>query len=313
MLHFGWTWEDDFLATKLLGIHIADEIVPGRMTTQLRVKLERGLQQLRINPRSLIGRATAINNLILSSLWFAIALWVGSDEDLWAFEKEITRFLWFGQGRGKWYCVAKFIIYLLKQEGGLGVLSIQQQRRALVGKFILWAMRPRLHPLQCILWASIQWLSLKKWGLEGYSWVFLPCHMLLAKGSNIWMSLCKLWNCIKKSITPATLTNHQEIQRVPIWTPHTRHISRIGLSCRTSVQQWLLHEGISKSRHVTSTDGDILHWQHRAVSDMLAAWQRSYTKLVSNLSPISLSDKPDAKRQLVFVASLPLYDDCSVW
>lgn len=82
MLHFGWTWEDDFLATKLLGIHIADEIVPGRMTTQLRVKLERGLQQLRINPRSLIGRATAINNLILSSLWFAIALWVGSDEDL---------------------------------------------------------------------------------------------------------------------------------------------------------------------------------------------------------------------------------------
>lgn len=74
LLDYGWIWEDKFSASKLLGIHIAEEIVLGLMTKQLRIKLERGLQRLRLNPASLIGRATTINNLILSSLWFTIVL-----------------------------------------------------------------------------------------------------------------------------------------------------------------------------------------------------------------------------------------------
>lgn len=49
-----------------------------------------------INPTSLIGRVTAINNLKLSLVWVAIALLVGSDSDLKGYEKEITKFLWSG-------------------------------------------------------------------------------------------------------------------------------------------------------------------------------------------------------------------------
>lgn len=123
LVTFGWTWEVDVSTTiKLLGIHIADEIVPGLMTKQLKIKLERGLQWLHINPTSLIERVTAINNLILSCLWFAIALWVGTNSILKAYKKEITRFLWSGQGQRKRHCVAELILYLLRQEGGLGVL-----------------------------------------------------------------------------------------------------------------------------------------------------------------------------------------------
>lgn len=75
---------------------------------------------------SLIGRVTTINNLILSSSWFAMALWVGSDVELKAYEKVITHFLWLGQGRRKRHRVAEYIIHLLHKDGGLGVLSIQQ-------------------------------------------------------------------------------------------------------------------------------------------------------------------------------------------
>lgn len=32
LLDYGWTWEDSMTATKLLGIHIAKEIVPNLMT-----------------------------------------------------------------------------------------------------------------------------------------------------------------------------------------------------------------------------------------------------------------------------------------
>lgn len=43
LLEYGWSWEDDINATKLLGIHIVDEIVPMLMIEQLRVELELGL------------------------------------------------------------------------------------------------------------------------------------------------------------------------------------------------------------------------------------------------------------------------------
>lgn len=31
LLELGWTWDNEMTATKLLGIHIANEIVPGLM------------------------------------------------------------------------------------------------------------------------------------------------------------------------------------------------------------------------------------------------------------------------------------------
>lgn len=117
-MEFGQTWDDDTLTTNLLGIHIANEIVPGLMTEHLRVKLKRGLQRLRINPTSLIGWVIAINNLVLSSIWFAIALWVGSDSKLKGHEKEITKFLRSKQGRRKHHRGEKFILqFLVKVDG----------------------------------------------------------------------------------------------------------------------------------------------------------------------------------------------------
>lgn len=100
--------------SKLIRIHIADKIILGLMTEQLRVKLERGLYRLRINPMSLIGRVTTINNLALGSIFYAIALWVGLDVELKGYEKEITRFLWLGQGCRKWHRVVEFILFLLR-------------------------------------------------------------------------------------------------------------------------------------------------------------------------------------------------------
>lgn len=46
LLKLGWIWEDKITTMKLLGIHIVDEIVPGLMTKQLSVRLERGFLTL---------------------------------------------------------------------------------------------------------------------------------------------------------------------------------------------------------------------------------------------------------------------------
>lgn len=43
LMEHGWIWDDNLLRTRLLGIHISDEIVPGLMVEHLRVKLENGL------------------------------------------------------------------------------------------------------------------------------------------------------------------------------------------------------------------------------------------------------------------------------
>lgn len=256
---------------------------------------------------SLIGRVTTINNLALGSIFYAIALWVGLDVELKGYEKEITRFLWLGQGCRKWHRVVEFILFLLRQKGGLKVLSIQQLQCALVGKFILWALRPGTHPLQIILRASIQRLSIKRWGLVDYSWDLIPCNTLLTKCSNIWLNICSSWNCIKKNINPAA-PNLPKLQCILVWTPHVGHRILTRLSYRTPVQQHLLHEGISAFCHILVVDGHILDWEHRAVQDLAPAWQRSYSKLVSNLVPIQLPTVPSPKTQMVFVASVSMHE-----
>lgn len=169
-----------------------------------------------INPTSLIGRITTINNLLLNSLWFSIALWVGSDSELKAYEKEIIRFLWSRQGWRKRHRVVRAVLYLLRQEGHLGVLSIQQQWRALVGNFLLLAMHLGSHPLQIILRSLIQQLYFKRWGLPDYSWALISCQTLPTQCSNIWLNICKAWNHIKKNIVAAAPTNQVELQRIPI-------------------------------------------------------------------------------------------------
>lgn len=283
------------------------------MAEQIRVKLERGLLRLRSNPTSLIGRATAINNLLLNSLWFAIVLWVGSDAELRSYEEEITCFLWSGQGRRKRHRVSEYILFLLRQMGGLGVLSLQHQRRALAGKLVLWAMKPGVHPLQMILRTYINQLSFKRWGLHDYSWALIPCNTLPAASLNIWLNICKSWNVIKKNIVSAAPSNNHELQRIPIWTPHVGHRIKTWLSCRTPVQQRLLQEGISSFRHVTSVDGHILEWDNRAVQELPNTWQRCYTKITSTLHPIQLPETPSNKTLKVFVAPMPLHEGCGIW
>lgn len=79
------------------------------------------------------------------------------------------------------------------------------------------------------------------------------------------------------------------------------------------MQQTLLQEGISIFRHVTTIDGSILDWQYRAVQELSPTWQRSYTKLILNLTLITLPNTPLPKKQFMFIASLPLQEDCSIW
>lgn len=190
LLDLGWTWEDELTATKPFGIHMGHNIVPGLMVEQLRTCLEHGLQHVGMNPLSLIGRVTAINTLITSSLWFAITLWAGSLEDLPCFEKEIIRFLWSGQGRHKCHRFVEAILYLPRSAGSLGIISIQQQMHALTGKCILWSLIPKVHPLRQILEGLIE-LALKRWGMLDFSWVFVPCNTLPTSSPNIWLNICR--------------------------------------------------------------------------------------------------------------------------
>lgn len=91
------------------------------------------------------------------------------------------------------------------------------------------------------------------------------------------------------------------------------HCRRTELSCRTAVQQHLLQEGILTFRHVTSVDGHLLNWDDRAVIDLAPAWQRCYSKMISTLQPVQIQLPITAKKQQVFVASIPLVEGSAVW
>lgn len=150
-LGLGWTWETQSSASKLLGIHMAQAISEELMTDFVTSRLQQDLSRWRKRPTSLMGRVTIVNHLILSKLWYTLTVWTGSMWTLENLQRAVVQFIW--QGQNPWGRSRVNLETLIKpkSDGGLGLISIPHQVRALAGGFITWALLEGAHPLRCIL------------------------------------------------------------------------------------------------------------------------------------------------------------------
>jgi hypothetical protein len=152
-LNLNWTWELDHNATKLLGIPVAQQVSVKRMTELLEDKLEVNLKNSKKNPASLIARVTIVIHLIDASLWFLLTLWPGDMKTLEQMQNKVTKFVWAAKKSKARHRISFSTICRPKREGGLGLISIPAQTRALSGRFIIWALQEteENHPLRMLI------------------------------------------------------------------------------------------------------------------------------------------------------------------
>lgn len=116
-----------------------------------------------------MARVLTINHLLMGSLWYLLTLWCGSDRDLHVHKMALIDFLWAGQDSSARHRINFRTLALNKKEGGVGLISFEQQVVALSARFIFFALYAGQHPLQLLLQSRIRLLSMHKWG-----WMITP-------------------------------------------------------------------------------------------------------------------------------------------
>lgn len=117
------------------------------MIRQLSKSPKNQFTKARGNTTLLAARVTLINHVFEGALWYILTLGAGHKE-LEQLEKMIADFLWAGNMEAARHRVKWNTIIFPRSQGGLGIVSVQEQVWALVGKIILWVISPRDHPLQ---------------------------------------------------------------------------------------------------------------------------------------------------------------------
>jgi hypothetical protein len=208
----GWTWEFNAGATKMLGIPMAQSVSEVDVFSELNRRLEERLAKGRYKFTSLIGRVVIANHLILSSLWYLLTLWSGNPKELEQMQAQILRFVWGGEDKQTRNRVDKATIFRSKAEGGLGLISIVSQTRALSGRIVMWALHMNRPPnlLRDLLQLYIRDLSERRWGKKDLTWAFTPCRAQTAYGSPVWHAIAASWSISKESLIQVQSASHKE-------------------------------------------------------------------------------------------------------
>lgn len=276
-----WKWEETANASPHLGFPVAGEFLVDLIEAQVLARIKARLVKLQGKFLSLAARITVANGLILSSLWYLITLWPGDLEFFNLIQKRLAAFVWAGRPR-----VDRNTICQSKARGGLGMLSIIEQYRAMAGKLMVWILGPGTHPLRTILRAHIQELSKRKWGVEDMSWVVTMGGSPLSFGSPSWQNLCKAWSALKPQLRCAPPRNREEWNALPLWRPHVHHLSTAKVKYVTQAQTRLREAGLTSLGDITDPDGQFKQWNTLPVDLMDAAGRRAYNALTANIRPL---------------------------
>lgn len=100
---------------------------------------------------SLAGRAVICNQVQLSTLWFFIKVWGGSNKILKKIRGAIRNYLWSGKEQLTRTIVSWRECCLKKKYGGLGLVDLHAAKTSLLCKWIVRTMEPGESNLQLML------------------------------------------------------------------------------------------------------------------------------------------------------------------
>lgn len=115
----------------MLGVPVAQSIATERLETILTGRIEQRVEKLKAHLLGLAARVTIANGLILGCVWYLQFLWAGKTF-LTRIQPMVDNFVWTGRSQ-----VARTVVSMLRKHGGLGLINIADQHRALGGNLMV--------------------------------------------------------------------------------------------------------------------------------------------------------------------------------
>lgn len=283
-----WKWENDNEASKLLGIPTAQTLSVPRIEATIITKLEGRIAKVDERHMTLAARIVIANSLLLGCIWFMLTVWAGKPEFLKRIQRTVERFVWKGRSR-----IRGSITALPKADGGLNIIGVEAQYKALTGKFMLWILMSGPHPLRSILRAHIEGVSWRRWGTRDLSWIVSRCGKVRMAGSAPWQAICKGWDGMKRWLNPSKPANEEECRHLPLWRPQINHLQPTLARCGTAKQKALRECGLHIMADVLNQDGSFISWEVMQRRGAVQACELPFRNLIQNLKARPEVSPPD--------------------
>lgn len=220
-----------------------------------------------------------------------LTVWAGKPEFLKKIQRLVDRFVWKGRPRVRGSTTA-----LPKENGGLNLLRVESQFKALTGKFLLWIMMNGKHPLRDILREHIESVSWRRWGTRDLAWIVSKCGRVHMTGSAPWQAICKGWNGMKRWLNPLSPANEEEWRNLPLWRPQINHIQPALARCGTAKQKALRECGLHRMEDVLEPNGTFISWEVMQRRGADRACETPFRNLIRNLKAHPEVSPPELRK-----------------
>lgn len=188
-----------------------------------------------------------------------------------------------------------------RSRGGLGLISIPAQARALAGLFVLWATQEGEQPLRQLLQVRIHALSADRWNTHNYAWIVNQCNTIPHQGSAVWTNICLAWNSLKRSIKPRLPDCPESWNDIPLWQPHVIHRSLALPRISGNSLGKFADARLNSMKDMFHQDGSIKSWHGEVERDLPGYCRRLFEKLAANLQPTCLLNPDRRKLKSLFL------------
>ena len=211
-------WAIEKQLSKLLGTPFGLNLDVQNIDEFLAEKIRKKLAYWSTVHLSLAGRATIVNSVHLSTLWYFFHIWGGSLKSVRDIRAQLRDFLWLGtthrsRSRVRWTdcCTPRNV-------GGLNLVDPVEALHAMMAKWIFKAMSPGTTALQILL--RYRMLLVRPQGRG--NWPASPQWILLHKfratrGSRAWDRIVHSWRRIVGKVVVSPPQNSDEVLSTNLW------------------------------------------------------------------------------------------------
>lgn len=222
---------------------------------------------------------------------FTLTVWAGKASFLDHLQKKMIRFIWAGTNATASHRVNADTFTRPRCQGGLGLISIPAQARALAGLIILWTIQEGDQPLRQLLQFRIRALSADCWNTFNFAWIVNHCNTTTNNGLVVW-TICKAWNSLKRSIQPRLPDSSEGWDEIPLWQPHVIRRSSALPQISGLFLEKFADAGLHSMQDMFHQDGSIKNWRGEMEWVLPGFCRLLFEKLARNLRP-TCSLNPD--------------------
>ena len=204
--------------SKLLGTPFGLNLNTQDVDQFLYAKIAKKIDYSSTMKLSLAGRVVICNQVLLSTLWFFITVWGGSNKILRRIRGAIRNYLWSGKEQLTRTRVSWQECCMRKKKGGLGLVDPNIAKTSLLCKWIIKAMEPGESNLQLMLRFRLARFNPQRgrsWGVS-LDWFTNKQHQGFA-GSKIWGHISKAWKVMVKGLYQLPPRTRMELLHSNIW------------------------------------------------------------------------------------------------